>query len=308
MYDIIIIGAGIAGVSAAITAKRRGLKVVVVEKNDVGGKLLLVDEIENFPGFLSIKGMELASILKQQLQKFNIKTLTFKEVINVEKGEKKFLVKLSDGRKLEAKSIILAGGVEHKKLNVKGEELVGKGVSYCAICDGFFFKNKKVAVIGGGDTAFSYALFLSDLCKKVYLIHRRKEFRAEEIRVNQLKKRKNVEILVPYVVKEIKGKQKVEGLILENQKTKKIMKLKVDGVFISIGYEPKLNFLKNLDLEFDENGFVKVDEKMRTNVEGFFAAGDVTGREMQIVVAAAQGCVAALNAARWLKGEIDWKN
>ena len=308
MYDLIIIGAGIAGVSAAIMAKRRGLKVVIVEKNDVGGKLLLADEIENFPGFLSIKGPELASLLKQQLQKFEIETLTFKEVVEVVKKENEFEVKLSDGGKLEGKSIILAGGVEPRRLNVKGEELVGKGVSYCAVCDGFFFRNKEVAVIGGGDVAFSYALFLSDLCKKVYLIHRRKEFRAEQIRVKQLRERKNVEFLVPYVVKEIKGDQKVEGLILENRETKEIKELKVEGVFISIGYEPKFDFLKNLDLEFNEKGFVKVDERMRTNLEGFFAAGDVTGIEMQLVVAAAQGCIAALNAARWLKGELKWKN
>ena len=307
MYDIIIIGAGAAGVSAAITAKRRGLRVAIIEKNDVGGKLLLAAEIENFPGFLSINGSELASLLKQQLQKFEIETLTFKEVVNVEKKENKFLVELNDGSRLEAKSIILAGGVEHRKLNVKGEELVGRGVSYCAICDGFFFKNKEVAVIGGGDVAFSYALFLSDLCKKVYLVHRRKEFRAEEIRVKQLKERDNVELIVPYVVKEIKGEKKVEGLILENRETKEIKELKVEGVFISIGYEPKLDFLKNLNLKFNEKGFVKVDERMRTNVEGFFAAGDVTGIEMQLVVAAAQGCIAALNAARWLKGEIEWK-
>ncbi|HDN90994.1 MAG TPA: thioredoxin-disulfide reductase [Candidatus Aenigmarchaeota archaeon] len=307
IYDVIIIGGGAAGCTAAIYAARRGLKVLLLEAKAIGGLLLYAINIENYPGFELISGAEFASRLEKQVRNLPVE-LIFENVIDVRKLDKKFKVITSSNKEFESKTIIIASGVEHRELGIKGEEkFVGKGISYCATCDAPFFKDKEVAVVGGGNTAFQYALYLSDLCAKVYLIHRRHGFRAEDTLIDRLRSRKNVEFKIPYVVVDLLGDNLLEGVKLRNLETGEEEILKVPGLFVAIGHKAKVDFLSNLGLELNERGFIKVDERMRTSVEGAFAAGDVTGIEQQLVVACAQGAIAALNAARYLKEGLGWK-
>jgi len=305
-YDVLIIGGGGAGVTAAIYSVRRGLKTALVERKDIGGQLLEASTIENYPGLYGVMGPELAQLFKMHLLEFNV-DLIYDEVMDIRKKENIFEVILKSGEVARARTVIIASGMEHRRLNIPGEkEYLGKGVSYCAVCDGALYKNKVVAVIGGGSTAVSYALYLSDICKKVYLIHRRKQFRAEDILVKQLRERSNIEILVPYVAVEIIGENSVKKLKIVNRETITEKIIDVDGVFIAIGHEPNVSFLKSIKPEFNKKGFIKVDARMRTSIEGLFAAGDITGIENQLVVACAQGAIAALTAAKYLKEKEPW--
>lgn len=308
MFDVIIIGGGAAGCTASIYAARRGLKVLLLEAKAIGGLLLYAIEIENYPGFESISGAELASRLEKQVRNLPIQVF-YENVIDVKKTkENTFKVLTGSGKEFEGKTLIVASGVEHRELGIKGEEkFIGRGLSYCATCDAPFFKGKEVAVVGGGNTAFQYAIYLSDLCSKVYLIHRRHGFRAEDALVERLRARKNVEFKIPYVVVELLGEKMLEGVRLKNLETGEEESLTVPGLFVAIGHKAKVDFLSNLGIKLTEKGFVEVDERMRTNVEGVFAAGDVTGIEQQLVVACAQGAIAALNAARYLKEGLGWK-
>ncbi|MCW1300856.1 MAG: thioredoxin-disulfide reductase [Candidatus Nanoarchaeia archaeon] len=300
-YDTIIIGGGAAGCTAAIYSARRNLKTLLIEEKAIGGLLLLATTIENYPGFESISGFELASRLEKQVKNLPVE-IVIDKVVEVRKEEEVFLVFTSSGKMFEGKSVIIASGVTHKELGISGEEkFVGKGISYCATCDAPLFKGKTVAVVGGGNSAFHYALLLAELCSKVYLIHRRKEFRAEEVLVERLRRFRNVEFKVPYLIVELYGEKFLSGIKIRNVESGEDEKLKLDGLFIAIGQVPNIGFLSKLNVQLDENNFIKVDERMRTNITGLFAAGDVTGIAQQLVVACAQGAIAAISASKFLK-------
>lgn len=298
-YDVIIIGAGPAGCTSAIYAARRGLKTLLIESKEVGGALLYGSTIENYPGFESINGLELAEKMKHHVKKFNVEILT-EEVQDIKKTKEGFEISCSKN-KFFSKTVIVAQGVKPRALNIKDEnKFIGKGLSYCATCDGPLFQKKDVAVIGGGNSAFHYALFLSEICSKVYVIHR-SEFRADKILLEKLKKMKNVELKQPYEVLELKGEKMLNSIIIKSNKEEKTEELKISGLFVSIGQDPNTGFLKNLDLKLTTEGYVNVDQKMNTNIPGFFAAGDITGIGKQIIIAAGQGALAALSAEAYLK-------
>ncbi len=293
MRDIIILGGGPAGVTAAIYAKRSGKDPLLITM-DIGGQTTLTSEIENIPGFSSIMGVDFATKLKNQLTRWDIE-IKYEEVKKVEKVGDHFKILTSKGE-YETKSVIIALGRKHRKLNVPGEsEFAGKGVSYCAICDGFFFAGKIVAVVGGGNTALVDALYLTQFARKVILIHRRDQFRAEKVLIDRLKSKPNVEFILNAEVKEIFGDQRVTGVILKDGR-----KIDVDGVFIAIGEVPNSEPFREL-VETNEHGEIVVDEYMHTSVKGVFAAGDITNfKYKQIVIAEAQGAVAALEAINYI--------
>ncbi len=301
-YDVLIVGGGPAGLSAALYAGRSMLRTVVVSK-DFGGQVLDAHLVENYPGFPSIKGSELMERFREHAEKFGAEMVKG-EVRGIRKEGNWFVVETSVGT-TRAKVVIYATGSTHRKLGVPGEaELLGKGVSYCAICDAALFRGKVVAVVGGGNTAFMDAELLTEYASKVYLIHRRRGFRAEPIYVERLKKNPKVEFVIPYVVKRIEGEGKVERLVLENRETGEEKTLPVDGVFIDIGMEPQTELLKPLGVKLNERGYVVVGPDQSTNVPGLFAAGDVTtacNGVHQIITAAAQGAVAALSAYEYIK-------
>ncbi len=323
LYDVIIIGGSSAGLSSAIYACRRNLKTLVITK-EVGGQAAEASKIENYPGFLEIAGKELIEKFQEQALKAGAQII-FDEVNSIEeivKAEKiEFLVKTSAGREFLARSLILAFGKTPRKLGAKNEEkFLGKGVSYCAVCDGPLFKNKIVSVVGGGNSAIDAALYLSSIAKKVYLIHRREEFKAFEKNLEELKKKENVEFLLNCIIKEVKGDEFLKSLVIENLKTGEEMELECDGLFIEIGSELKTDFVKHL-VKTDENGQIVVNLRCQTfypNSEevrpGIFAAGDVTNIPYkQIVVSAGTGAMAALEAYNYLheiktKFSADWEH
>lgn len=301
-YDVIIIGGGPAGLTAALYSSRSLLRTAVISK-DFGGQVLDAHHVENYPGFESIKGSYLMEKFKAHAEKFGAEMIQA-EVKEIKRVENKFYIKTNIGE-TSAIAIIYATGSRHRRLNVPGEEeFLGKGVSYCAICDAALFKGKTVAIVGGGNTAFMDAELLTQYVEKLYLIHRRRAFRAEPIYVERLKKNPKVEFVIPYVVKSIEGDERVEKIILQNRETGDEKILEVDGVFIDIGMEPQTDLLRGLGVALDEKGYVIVNADQSTNVPGLFAAGDVTtacNSIHQIVTAAAQGAVAALSAYEYIK-------
>ncbi len=294
MYDLVIIGAGPAGISAGIYAVRRNLKTVILEKASVGGQMLLTNDIENWPGFEMISGSDLAKRMESHAKKLGVEIKTG-EVIGMSlDGDVKKLT-TRDGE-YETKAIIIASGGQHRKLGIKGEdEFAGKGVSYCATCDAPFFKGKAVAVVGGGNIAAEDALYLSEIASKVYLIHRKESLRAEEAIQKRLKE-KGVEFILNAEVEEISGETFVNSIKLKDGKS-----IEVNGIFISIGIVPSTTMAKAAGVELDKKGYVKVNREQETNVQGVFAAGDVTGGVMQISTAVGEGCIAALSAYRYVK-------
>jgi thioredoxin reductase (NADPH) len=292
-YELAIIGGGAAGYSAAIYAVRAGIKTIVIDKGMGGGLTNVSPKIENYPGFESISGLDLMEKMKQHASKYT--DIHFnEEVKKIEKSKEKFSVK-TDKETYSVKAIILCVGTDYRKLNAPGEkELTGKGVSYCATCDGFFFKDKKVAVVGGGNTALIEAIFLKQIgCKEVYVIHRRDQLRAEIAYENEALD-KGVKIIYNTHVDSFNGEKKAESLEIHDVKTNKKSKFPVDGVFISIGEEPQNELAKELGVKLDERGFIVTDEQQRTNVKGVYAAGDITGGLRQVVTACAEGAIAAL--------------
>ncbi len=289
MYDVIIIGAGPAGLSAAIYAARYKMKTLVLGK-ELGGYAAIAHKIENYPGFQVISGKELVDKMIEQVKKLGVE-IKNEEVKNIEKRGKNFAVETD--KKYESKAIILALGTEKQKIGLKNEDkFVGKGLSYCTTCDAPFFKNKDVIVVGGSNSAVFAALMLSEFGKKVYLVYRGSELRADPIRVEELKKNKKVEIIFNAQVKEINGKDKVESISLNNGK-----KLNVQGIFVEIGSVPKSLIAKSLGIKLDEKGYILVNEKMETNVQGIFAAGDVIKKDLrQIITACSDGAKAAHSA------------
>ena len=294
-HELAIIGAGPAGYSAAIYAERAGIKTLVFDKGIGGGLAAVSPNIENYPGFESISGIDLVEKMKQHASKYT-KINFGEEVINITKKKDVFEIQ-TDKNKYNVKAILLCTGTEYRKLGIPGEqELQGKGVSYCATCDGFFFKDKKVAVVGGGNTALVEAIYLKQIgCKEVYLIHRRDQLRAEDSYKNEAIKR-GVKIVYNTHVESIHEKEKVEYLIIHDVKSCKKSKLIVDGLFVSIGEEPQNMLASKIDVKLDEKGFIITDKQGRTNIKGVYAAGDITGGLRQVVTAAAEGAIAALTS------------
>lgn len=302
--DLIIIGAGPAGLTAAQYGARAALKVLVIEQLGPGGQALVIDVLENYPGNLSGKsGFEFASDLHQQAESFGASFL-YGSVNTLKKTNNFFTVVLTDGKEFSAPAVIIATGSKPRFLNVPGEkEFAGKGVSYCATCDGNFFKGKKVFAVGGGDAACDEARYLSHLTNKVTLIHRRDSFRAQKALVERTLNNPNITVRFNTVIKEIKGAQKVQSVLLEDTKTGEVNEEETDAVFIFAGTVPQTAFIINSELKIDtdENGYIITNQKMLTNLHGLFAAGDIrSGAFRQIVTACADGAVAAHNAAEYI--------
>jgi thioredoxin reductase (NADPH) len=299
MYDVIIIGGGPGGMTAAIYAAKREMKTLLIEKGPFGGYMLLTNKIENYPGFLKVSGSELSEKMEEQVRSLTVDIVSAEAMkLHLEGNIKK--VDTTEGT-YEGKAIILAVGGGHKKLEVKGEkEYTGRGVSYCSTCDAPFYKGRTVAVVGGGNSAISDALYLSDVAKKVYLIHRRDALRAEETRQAELRKR-GVEILLNTGIDEIAGDKLVNAIQIRDLSDNQVKRIAVDGVFISIGTVPHSELAKDAGVKLDDKNFIKVDRNQETNVEGVFAAGDVTGGVLQISTAVGEGCIAALSAYKYVK-------
>ena len=300
MYDVIILGAGPAGLSAGIYATRRNLKTLVISR-DIGGQINLATDIENYPGVEKTSGIELSDVMKKQCDKFGAEFVTDNFVKLELQGDVK---KVSTERKgvFEAASVIVATGASYRTLGVKGEkELTGRGVSYCATCDGPMFKGKKVAVVGGGDSAVTAAVYLADLAEKVYLIHRRDSFRAEEANVNQAKEKGNIEFVFDSVLEEFAGSPMLQKIIIKNKKTGELKELELDGCFVEVGSVPSTALAQAAGVKLDDKGYIVANDEMETSVPGVFAAGDVTGKLAQIAVAVGQGAIAGTNAYYFVK-------
>ncbi len=293
MFDIIIIGAGTAGLTAALYGARAGKKVLVLEEKNTGGQIINSPTIENYPGIRHISGFEFIQSLQEQAEAAGATIQNSRAQKIVDQGEGK--VVMTKEKLYQSRAVIICTGVVQKKLGLpKEKELTGCGVSYCAVCDGAFYRDKRVAVVGGGNTALEDALFLSNYCKRVYLIHRRDQFRGKSWMVNQLLQKENVEFILESTIVCLQGNTSLESLQIKNVKTNIIDELTVNGLFIAIGQQPSNeSFAGTVDL--DEQGFICADETCRTNVRGIFAAGDCrTKKVRQLVTAAADGAVAAL--------------
>lgn len=299
MYDVIIIGSGPAGLSASVYAVRDQLKTIVVEKIHFGtGQIAESDRIENYLGLYGENGYELGMKFREHALKLGVEFYEGEATkINFINGS--YIVNFKNGYYLKSRSLIYAAGANHLKLGVKGEdEFYGKGVSYCATCDGAFYKGKTVTVVGGGDTAFSYALLLSKIAEKVYLVHRRSVFKANKSLQKKLKAAVNVEFLLNSEIIEIMGSQKIKSINLIQNKTEK--NILTDGIFIAIGIKPNTALLKN-KVKLDDNGYIIADENGITSVPGLFAAGDVRKKRLrQIVTAVSDGACCAVSAEDYL--------
>ncbi len=304
-YDTVIVGAGPAGLSAAIYTTRFLMSTLVVSK-DVGGQLNLTNWVDDYPGMGGLEASKLVEAFRRHAEMFGAKIFYGVSVESVERSDEGlFRVRGGRGLDVRASTVILAVGSERRKLKVPGEErLAGRGVSYCSVCDAPLFKGKKaVAVVGGGDAAFEGAILLSGYVDVVYLIHRRKGFRAKPYLVEEAKSKPNIEFVLDSVVREIKGDDKVEGVVVYNKEEDREFELRVDGIFIEIGSEPPKQLFERIGVETDSDGYVVVDEYMRTSVEGIFAAGDCTTMWKgfrQVVTAATMGAVAAYSAYNYL--------
>jgi len=297
-YDVVIIGAGPAGMTAGIYSARAGKKTIIIEKGVVGGQVAWASNIENYPGFEKITGMELAKKMLDQAKKqgAEIKQASVSKIEN--KGNEKIV--FTDEGEIKCKAVILAVGRTAGKLNIPGgKEFEGKGIHYCALCDAPLYKGKKMAVIGGGDSAIKEAIHLTELAEKVYVIHRRDELRAEEANQERLQKKKNVELVLDSEVKEFIGDKFLKKIKILNHKTQKISELEVSAVFIYIGHIPST---EEFDVEKNEKGFIKVNKQLETNVPGIFAAGDCNeGDIAQISTAVGDGAIAGTSATKYIE-------
>jgi len=300
-YDVAILGAGPAGLSAAIYSARYGLDTIVISR-DIGGSANLAHQIENYPGYLG-SGMELMQKFFKQAENVGAEFLN-DDLINIKKKAGCFEI-VTTGRKICSKSIIIALGTQRRKLNISGEDkFLGKGVSYCATCDGNFFKNKTVAVIGGGNSACKAVLLLSGIAKQVYLIHRGEIEKCEMVYRNKIKEKNNIHILNNTIPLEIGGKNSVSELLVDRggKNLPKEERIKLEGVFIEIGGLPVSNIAKMLKIKIDKEGYLVVNNEMKTSINGVFAAGDVIKSKLkQVVVAASQGATAAKSAYDYLQ-------
>jgi thioredoxin reductase (NADPH) len=302
IYDLVIVGGGPGGLSAAIYAMRAALKTVLIEKAIHGGQINLSDSVENYPGFTHVSGAELSMRFAEHARSYDLEEIN-EEVAAIEPGLAHHTVRLVDGRSIKSHAVILATGGSPRKLKVPGEEeLYGKGVSYCAVCDGFFFRGKNVIVVGGGDSACEEGLYLAKLAERVYLVHRREALRASMILQQRVANECKMEVLWNSVIAEIKADNgAVSGVRLQDTGTGQQRDLPIDGIFVFIGFTPN-NQLVPAGIRRSADGFVLTDDQCATAIPGIYAIGDVRERyARQIVLAAADGCMAALSAAHYVE-------
>lgn len=300
-FDIIILGGGPAGLSAAIYAARSAAKTAIIDISMLGGQPSNYLELENYPGFAKIGGYDLMEKFEEHADMFGIQKFPMEEIQSVDLTSDIKTVTTLNGE-FKAKSIIIATGAQSKKLGVEGEkEFVGRGVSYCAVCDGAFYKDKVVAVVGGGNAAVEEACYLTKFASKVYLIHRRDELRADKIVQERAFKNEKLEFIYDTIVNKINGENLVKSATIENIKTHEIKDLTIDGIFPYIGFEPNADLFTG-QIKQDKNGFIIVDEAMQTSVKGVYAIGDVRVTPLrQVITAAADGAIAAVYAGRYIE-------
>ncbi len=301
IYDVIIVGGGPGGLTAGIYTSRGKLNTLLLEKGMCGGLLANTDIIENYPGFpAGIKGLDLISKFKEQAQRFGVKISEFEEVKKIEHNKKEIKIQ-TDKQTYKSYTVIVASGSAPKELGIPGEKkFQGRGVSYCATCDGFLFRNKDIAVVGGGNVAAEESLFLTKFVHKITLIHRREKLRAVKILEERLRKNKKIEFSLNYIPTSINGDTNVRSLTVKHKETSKEKEIKVSGVFIYIGFSPNTKFLKDI-VELDKAGYIKTNEKMETSLPGIYVVGDVRAKKVrQIDVACAEGTIAALSISDYL--------
>jgi thioredoxin reductase (NADPH) len=293
-YDLLVVGAGPAGMTAGMYGVRSGLETLVVEKGISGGLTNEAPEIENYPGFKQVGGMELAEKIKEQVSEY-VEIRELEEVKEIA-HEKKEMRVITEKDAYRTKAVIVSTGTKHRKLGAKGEDkFIGRGISYCATCDGFFFRDKPIIVVGGGDSAVREALYLKHIGCEVTLIHRREKLRAEPYLQKSLEKA-GVQILWNSEVKEIKGDKAVRSIVRYEKKREITDELPVEGVFMAIGEVPVNELAAHMGIEMDKSGYIIADKSQRTNLERVYAAGDITGGVRQVVVACAEGTIAATSA------------
>lgn len=297
MYDIIIIGGGPAGLTASIYALRAKKSVLLIERYAPGGQVAQTGKIENYPGFKSIDGLELSNLMFEQASDLGLETI-YTDVIKYDLLGKVKKVETYDGT-FECKAVVLALGAVARQLDVENEKkFIGKGISYCATCDGNFFKDKNVAVVGGGNTSFEDCLYLADIVNKIYLIHRRDEFRGDKhtlLKLKEFEKVGKIEFVLNSVVKALNGEDKLISVVVENKIDKTLREIPVDGLFVAIGRRPDTSLIQDI-ITLDENGYIITDENMRTNIDGVYAVGDVRQKILrQIVTACSDGAISAVD-------------
>ena len=293
MYDIIIVGAGPAGLTAALYARRANKKVLVLEAKTYGGQIINASVVENYPGIEKISGVDYATTLYNQVKKLGAE-IKFETVTRIQEDK----TVITSDNTYQAKAIILATGAENRRLNINKEtEFVGKGVSYCATCDGNFYKNKTVAVVGGGNTALEDAIYLSDIVKKVYLIHRREEFRGEAKYVKDIKNKENIELILNSTVKTLNGNDILESIDIEDNNGN-IKSIDIDGLFIAVGQSPKNEIFSNI-IKLDKMGYIISEDGVHTNIKGIYVAGDARVKQLrQLTTAVGDGSIAATMAIK----------
>jgi thioredoxin reductase (NADPH) len=300
-YDIVAIGGGPAGLTVGLYGGRYGLKTLVIDKQLVGGAMAISPLIENYPGMKPIKGADLTQLMKMQCKAFGAEIIELTDVTTLDPDEK--VLTLNTGEQLKTKSIVFTTGSSHRKLGIPGEEqYTGRGVSWCATCDGAFFRGRKAIVVGGGNSAAIEALHLAQIVGELHIVHRRDKLRAEASYIKQIKK-SDIKFYWDSIVQEILGDgKKVTSIKLANVKTDKVEEIPMSGIFISIGYDPNNQLAAEAGLELDENGYIRVDKKMQTNKEGIYAAGDITGGQKQLTVSVGQATTATMNAFLYMHG------
>lgn len=299
MYDIIIIGGGPAGLTACIYASIARKNVLLLEKNVCGGQILKTDKVKNYPGFEEISGYDYSMKLLNQAESYN-PDIKYEEAIEIKNyDDYKEVVTRKDSYK--GKVVIIATGAENRKLSLENEEnLVGKGISYCATCDGAFYKDKEVAIFGGGNNAIDDALYLSNIVKKLYVIYRQKDFKIDSINLQKLKEKDNVEFILDTVITKVNGNDSLESIIIKNNSTNEEKKLTLNGLFVSIGHIPVSNICKDI-IDTTDNGYIIANEDCYTNIDGILTAGDIRKKDIrQLTTACADGTTSALNACKLL--------
>jgi thioredoxin reductase (NADPH) len=298
LYDLVIVGGGPAGLTAGIYAMRGGIRTVLIEKLAPGGQIALTEAVENYPGFSQISGAELTRLMEEHARKFGV-AIVNEEVMRIEDEEIRKIIRTNDAS-YTAKTVIVASGAKPKKLGVKGEEkFIGKGVSFCAICDGRFFQNRNVCVVGGGDSAIQEALYLSKLAGRVYVVHRRSQLRTEKITQEKAFSNPKIEFVWDSLVEEISGNGKVESVLVKNVKDDKERRLTVRGVFVYVGNTPNTEFI---DVRKDENNFIITNDHLETSMRGVYAAGDCRAKPLrQVATAVGDGALAAFQAGRFIE-------
>lgn len=302
MYDVVIIGAGPAGMTAAIYSSRANLKTALIERGVPGGQMMNTEDVENYPGFDSILGPDLSTKMFEHSLKFGAEYL-YGNVQEITRIDDDFLIELGS-KKIQSKTVIIATGTKYRMLGIPGEEkLRGRGVSWCAVCDGAFFKNKELVVVGGGDSAVEEAMYLTKFAKKVIVIHRKDTFRAQKILQERLSKNEKIDVIWNHTVEEVMGEEKVESVKIKNVETGVVQYFKTDGVFIYIGMDPISDPFKNLGIT-NSSGYIVTDEYMNTPVPGLFAIGDVRQKKLrQIVTATSDGSLAAQEAYDYIESK-----